>query len=298
MDTGWPFLVARGRTRDYRTVLVPDLLAGRGMQALLADALAIPDPSSGRRTMMIYPRDMEPLTITARAEAASIDTVGGDPRDEHGRPMEFLYGVVQLHPTSAPDLAQAREQALASYRRFLADEENFTFDVAGAFGDPTPMESVIDAEPLPPMALRAAPVRARSPARRPPLTRPLPQQSRTPGRAPRLVAVAVAAAVAVGVLIAVLALRSSSSPAMTLTVCADQSGSRLLGQITLDADADVRFLLRQGGTELPLSARFGAGRNAVDIALPDGRTGSFDVRAEISGHETVTTKAPAGCGTR
>ena len=47
--------------------------------------------------------------------------------DEHGRPLDFVYGVVAHESLVAPlhpdDLAAAREQAIASYSRFLRDED-------------------------------------------------------------------------------------------------------------------------------------------------------------------------------
>lgn len=215
MGRAWPFLVARGRTRDYRTVLVPELLAGRGQHALLADALAIPDPDSGEHTLTLRLGDGTPLLITARAEVLTAATVGADPRDEHGRPLEFLYGVMQVSPAAAPDLDAARERALTSYRRFLADEEGFTFDIAPTV-DPAPAADTAPAaeaaQPPPPMALRAAPV----PPSRP--DRPAPR------RVMRIVAMAAATIAAVVVLIVVW--RQWSEPPQQPSACAtDQAAA-------------------------------------------------------------------------
>jgi hypothetical protein len=45
--------------------------------------------------------------------------------DQHGRPLELLYGLVTTAPVRAgdADLLRARAEAVASYRRFLADED-------------------------------------------------------------------------------------------------------------------------------------------------------------------------------
>jgi hypothetical protein len=143
MTTGWPFLVARGRTRDYRTVLVPDFLAERGLSSLLADSLH--EPGAGSTcTVVVGNGDTGPLSVSYRAavlRASDLaDTAQDDHEpgaaahllDEHGRPLEYLYGIVSrgdgVGPVADADVSRARDAALHSYRRFLDDEDGFTFD--------------------------------------------------------------------------------------------------------------------------------------------------------------------------
>jgi hypothetical protein len=143
MSEGWPFLVARGRRTDYRTVLVPAFLADQRLQSLLTDCLHEPDDGSLCNVVIQNP-NAGPLTVNYRAEVlrpADMEAAREDHdaptgatylSDEHGRPLEYLYGLLQRgdgQPLPADvDMDRARGVALDSYRRFLLDEEGFTFE--------------------------------------------------------------------------------------------------------------------------------------------------------------------------
>jgi hypothetical protein len=123
-------------------LLVPDLLADGDQSGLLADAL------SGGSARAGLPR-VEPITApgigavccayrTERWGEAGLDGSSGEAiLDEHGRPLEIQYGilcatgsVLDVDPT---DLEDSRAQALATYRRFLADEGGFVPERSRSF---------------------------------------------------------------------------------------------------------------------------------------------------------------------
>ena len=148
--SGWPFLVAAGRRRDYRTLLAPEFLVADLDYGILDQAVR-PTPETGPATVVeVRTARGRPLTIvyaTHRLTAADLidpvpgrthpagrpadapgpDAPGSDPRDEHGRPLRLIYGYATpdgYFPEPAPaDLDSARTVALTTYRRFLADEE-------------------------------------------------------------------------------------------------------------------------------------------------------------------------------
>ncbi len=143
MSDGWAFLVARGRRASYRTVLAPDFLVARGLHAVLAESLQGSGVVAGEVRMVTLPAaGAEPAAAhytVQRVTRADVNGAGqGDEllTDEHGRPLEMLYGVVTLDPQSKAltedDLRTARIQALASYARFLANEDDFTVDRSSA----------------------------------------------------------------------------------------------------------------------------------------------------------------------
>jgi hypothetical protein len=142
---GWSFLVARGRRKGYRTLLAPDFLVRGGAQELLSRASAADSLDPGEmRTVEIDDPHGEPLTVCFRTEQVAPADVGaardGDrpvALDQHGRPLEMLYGVVAASRLDRPPLAEhldrARGDALRSYGRFLADEDGFSVDSSRAF---------------------------------------------------------------------------------------------------------------------------------------------------------------------
>lgn len=138
--TGWPFLVARGRRKGYRVLLVPAPLAESNQSWLLAEALG-PPPAAARsvRVESVAASGTGPICCAYRTERwGEEDRAGGPgPLDEHGRPLEILYGVVcatpdTLDPDSA-DLEVARSAAHATYHRFLTDEAGFLPERSQAF---------------------------------------------------------------------------------------------------------------------------------------------------------------------
>jgi hypothetical protein len=149
MDTtqGWPFLIARGRTRGYSVLLAPDfLVAGRDYGFLEEVAGPLPDGTPFR-------------VKTVRREQGDIGIVWCDRptgiHDEHSRPLRLLAGFACAGTISRPsemDLEAARTAALTTFDRFLRDEDGFTVESAPPF----PAQSTV----------ARIPAAARPPARR------------------------------------------------------------------------------------------------------------------------------------
>lgn len=139
---GWAFLVARGRRKGYRVLLVPGLLADSNQQGVLAEALSGGSgPREAPTVETITAAGIGPVSCAYRTERFVEAALDGDPGrallDEHGRPLEILYGVACategiLNPDAA-DLDIARADALATYGRFLADEAGFTAERSEPF---------------------------------------------------------------------------------------------------------------------------------------------------------------------
>jgi hypothetical protein len=201
---GWSFLVARGRHRGYRTVLAPDFLAKRHLQGVLSDAATGDGLEPGRaRTAEIDAPAVGPMTLCFRIERVNAADVNGHlpgedaiATDEHGRPLEILYGVVARGRLSGPvqdgDLGTARSHALRSYRRFLEGEDAFDVDASPAFA----LRGVTAVTPPPPVRPRptpASPPPPPAPERRP-ASSPAPP---APERRPAIGALATVAVAAV-----------------------------------------------------------------------------------------------------
>jgi hypothetical protein len=62
---------------------------------------------------------------------------GTEPRDEHSRPLRLVYGFACqraiLAPPSDVDMTRSLTAALATYRRFLADEQRFAVESSAPF---------------------------------------------------------------------------------------------------------------------------------------------------------------------
>lgn len=123
-------------------MLVPDFLADGNAQGLLAEALSGgAAPREAPRVETIHAAGIGPISCAYRTERLGEAELDGDPGrvllDEHGRPLEILYGVAcatagVLHPDAA-DLDIARADALAAYHRFLDDEAGFTAERSEPF---------------------------------------------------------------------------------------------------------------------------------------------------------------------
>ncbi|MEJ3748797.1 hypothetical protein WEI85_36655 [Actinomycetes bacterium KLBMP 9797] len=158
--SGWAFLVARGRRQGHRARLVPDVLVELGLTSLVEEGRSAETPAG--RVIVI--------SRTHRIRPADIGT--HQVRDERGRPFDIIYGLVcldvPLGDIAEDDVATAFAQALAAYRRFIADESGFATEVSRPF----PLRSAAARPPPAPGHLDAA---ARAEPRRPPPP---------PGRAP------------------------------------------------------------------------------------------------------------------
>jgi hypothetical protein len=125
---GWPFLVGRGRRTGHRVLLAPDFLVearDHGILEAASEQVEELTSSAGRR-----------LSVRCSTHEVSADDIAaaGNPRDEHGRPLRLIYGVVAMgvEPANA-DLLVALESSLDTYRRFLKREDDFEVEPAPTF---------------------------------------------------------------------------------------------------------------------------------------------------------------------
>jgi hypothetical protein len=205
--TGWAFLVARGRHRGYRSILVPDFLAESGEHSVLTEFLVGDVDSAGPpRILPLMAGRAGPITVVYRshrmtpADLADVASEGQPVTDQHGRPLDLLYGFVSrargISRAREGDLATAKRQALDVYRDFLTDEAGFRAPTSHAY----PVEVVTE-----PSTSEPRPVAAYPPAPVPVMPRP-----GAPAAAPtsrgRRTAILVAVAVLVGLLVAVVAI--------------------------------------------------------------------------------------------
>ena len=112
----WPFLVGRGRHEGYRTLLAPSFLIERDLYETLSDKTpSVPYGELGRSEFscdglgaLSVAYTTEPFS-RVREQGANHDAKW---TDEHGRPLEMLYGVVAQEPLSETlaisDLRRAR----------------------------------------------------------------------------------------------------------------------------------------------------------------------------------------------
>jgi hypothetical protein len=130
----------------FRTILAPGFLVDRDLQGLLTESVV---GHAGRA-------DLDHAVVGAlhigyvreRLNLADIGEPGpaSEPlTDEHGRQIEIVYGVVcreaLAEPIDGDDLRAARDEALQSYRRFLADENAFRVERAAGFALRTAVRS-------------------------------------------------------------------------------------------------------------------------------------------------------------
>jgi branched-chain amino acid transport system substrate-binding protein len=293
MTDGWAFLVARGRCASYRTVLAPDFLVARGLHVVLAESLQGSGVVAGEVRMATLPAaGAEQATAHYTVQRATRADVDGDGHgdelltDEHGRPLEMLYGVVTLDPQSKAlteaDLRTARTQALASYGRFLANEHDFTVERSSArvLGASRAAPATV----AHPMAMPGQPaIESATPELHRPVAGKQSEPERlTAGGSRRRVPVRYRLAAAFGVLLLVLgaawmALRGSDP----LVIYASLPLQGPLRERVLDMDRAIRLALTQAG----------------------GRAGDFDVRYRLlddsrAGERGWTEEAVARNATR
>jgi hypothetical protein len=150
---GWAFLVARTPTDGYRLMLGPDEPAWRG----LIVRNARPDVGAVGPTIELVPwrqgdgtTTLSMVSLTHRLTTADLtlpESSGTDRSelvlDEHGRPIDVVYGFVCLGAVREPadlDLQAARRQALDAYCRVLTDGE-------AQPATPYPLTSTLDESP-------------------------------------------------------------------------------------------------------------------------------------------------------
>ncbi len=135
---GWTFLVARGRRRGYRSLLIPELLADSNEGGVL-DQLA--GGETGVEIAEVHGLTLGDVVLVSQTERLAANDLGarmGDPpTDQFGRPLEVLYGFViragGISELDDTDLASARAEAMRTYRRFLADESGFQPEISKSF---------------------------------------------------------------------------------------------------------------------------------------------------------------------
>jgi len=196
---GWAFLVARGRRAGYRTVLAPAFLIDENEHHVLAESTGGGNDCESARVVELANARVGPFSIgytserLARADVEAGADGGELLTDEHGRPLEIVYGVVSRdrldEPPDAADLQTARAHALQSYRRFLADEQGHRAEAS----EPLPLHTGGSARtvgaPAPAHAVACTPEDASAP------TRAVGQHRRR--RAAGAIAVAIGAALVV-----------------------------------------------------------------------------------------------------
>ncbi|MFC6086274.1 hypothetical protein [Sphaerisporangium aureirubrum] len=145
----WAFLVARGREKGYRVVLAPEVLLDGQEYGVLDDTVVPSNQEDHATVIQVTTRAGRPLTVvhaTHLVTAAEIAEPGTEPssrapRDQHSRPLQLIYGYVcagRVTPhVRDEDLTATRQASLEAYRRFLADEENFTVVPSPAFTVPS-----------------------------------------------------------------------------------------------------------------------------------------------------------------
>ncbi|MFI5842550.1 hypothetical protein ACIA8K_22860 [Catenuloplanes sp. NPDC051500] len=152
MTAGWPVLVAAGRRRDYSTVLAPGFLVAARTYGVLADSLRMLGPDDPPRVIPVAAVDGVRFHVAYAAHdvtAEDLHSPDAPIRDEHGRPLRFLYGFAWREgeagePVGA-DLEAALGEAVRAYRHFLADEEGFTVLASRQFPLRTPVRVVASA---------------------------------------------------------------------------------------------------------------------------------------------------------
>jgi hypothetical protein len=279
MTAAWPFLIARGRGRDYRTVLLPGALTDPAAATALADALPIGEPDGPPRTATIDHGILAGCRVRTRTALLRPTDLGangdGAPfvTDEHGRPLVYLFGLLSpAAAAGAPDeshMAAAGDAALRAYRSFLADEHAFT----AALSDPVEVPALPrsdagerSARPVGAARRTSSPPAPSADHRATPRPQPVPRRARTGPVA--LVFAGVAAAL---VLVLVLATRGGSTLHDLDVEVADEDGTtpcaevRLTATLTVDGARTVRFHWRSGDREVaePQSRDLGTGPQTV-----------------------------------
>lgn len=166
---GWTFLVARGRQQGYQPLLVPDFLAESNEYGVLEQATG---GESGVAITPIHGLAAGDVVLAYRSERLGSGDVGwlsGPATDQFGRPLDLLYGFVLrgggISEVDDADLATARAEAIATYRRFLAAESTFVRETSQPFAVRSIPELVLSTTPAhladpgaaPPEPVAAAP---------------------------------------------------------------------------------------------------------------------------------------------
>lgn len=164
---GWAFLVGRGRTEGYRTLLAPDFLIADRQFGILAQKVVGDVPPEGPpklaraalpggeltivfRTLRVTEGLLESMVANSGEGSAEPDALV---TDQEGRPLDLSFGFATFATLDARpderDLDMAREQALASYRRFIVGEAAYTIEPSRAFTLRAPSPPKPESRPVP-----------------------------------------------------------------------------------------------------------------------------------------------------
>lgn len=169
----WPFLIARGRRKGYSVLLAPGFLVAEREHGFLEDVasptrpdepvrVAATETPGGRRVSLVW-TDYRVAHADVPSDGAA--DAAAHPVDEHSRPLRLLHGFLltdgQVSSAEPADLERTREAALDTYRRFLADEENFTIEESAPLPIASPVVRLAPPTPqVPPHARRRVPTTA------------------------------------------------------------------------------------------------------------------------------------------
>jgi hypothetical protein len=298
----WAFLVARGRHKGHRTILVPDFLAKGDVPGLLSESV---DGAAGSQPVTVNtPTGM--VTVLSRTHRLASRDVEGLVIDEHGRPLELLYGFVchaaGIREAHEDDFKEALEQSLQAYRRFLADE-NRPFERSRAFPMRTRPSYVTAPSAIIPPASAEHP--ARIPPDSPPPARPTSNNAsggtqHPPRRQVTVQSVAILGIAAVFALLAVVLLRGGGSVTEVyaeapngVVDCSKPLSFTVQVWITTNDRAQVSWEAGREGEKLTRQADLNFDRAetlTISVSVPDlrPRAGVIEGRYKVAIHKPNT----------
>lgn len=216
VTTGGPFLISRGSSVGYQVVAAPgELIEGdRASNLISAVAGDAPEPvvteiDLGGGEMMQAVYLSRRLTQGDLAPGSGCPSPAAPVLDEHGRPIEALYGFVlmgafDLDP-SRHDLDHCWAAVTPTLRAFFAHETSWAIEPTERFDLET---TTTVRPPVAPQPVRAEPERPPGQVVPPPAGRPPGQVVPPPARRPRVAPVAAAVGLLLVVVLAIRLVRS------------------------------------------------------------------------------------------
>jgi hypothetical protein len=299
----WAFLVARGRHKGHRTILVPDFLAKGGVPGLLSESV---DGAAGSQPVSVN-TPMGMVTVLSRTHRLTSRDVEGLVIDEHGRPLELLYGFVcraaGIREAHEDDFKEALEQSLQAYRRFLANE-NRPFERSRAFPMRTRPSYVMAPSAIIPPASAERPARIPPdglPPARPTSNNASGSMQHPPRRRMTVQSVAILGIATVFVLLAVVLLRGGSpvtevyaeAPRNGVVDCSKPVSFTVQVRITTNDRARVSWEAGREGEKPTEQADLNFDRAetlTISVPVPDlrPRGGVIEGRYKVATHKPNT----------
>ncbi|MEU6549118.1 hypothetical protein ABZ915_02370 [Streptomyces sp. NPDC046915] len=155
----WPFLISRGRTATYRVVVAPDFLCEAGLAGVLWDLAGGSLTERGQaRYRVVSSRAGGSFVIMFRVllpEPGSDRGSGTPPRDEHGRRIPVITGVVERGAaftagTGVAVLDEAHDRCLPALRTFWDADRAMPPRPSPAFSAPRRAGAALTWQELPP----------------------------------------------------------------------------------------------------------------------------------------------------